>query len=118
MKILCRRHLGVRRLDAALELSRSSELHTMPVLASRVLLTKKLGWRRTKAASSRRTPRRFAHFHGFWASVSRRVLATTVQSVTRVAPFLSLSSIAFPFEASVRFAQEALILLFLVLNLR
>jgi hypothetical protein len=25
-----------------------------------------------KAASSRRTPRRFAHFHAFWVPVSRR----------------------------------------------
>jgi hypothetical protein len=41
-----------------------------------------------------------------------------VQSVTRVAPFLPLSSITFAFEAAVRFAQEALFLLFLVLNLR
>jgi hypothetical protein len=39
-------------------------------------------------------------------------------TAARVAPFLSLSGVTFPFEASVRFAQEALILLFLVLNLR
>ena len=49
----CRRHLGVRRLDAAFPLG----LHAGEP---------------SKAASSRRTPRRSAHFHGFWVPASRR----------------------------------------------
>jgi len=53
--------------------SNTSPLSNLPVsgvadtllLPVQVLLMKNFGWRGTKAAASRRTPRRFAHFHPF-----------------------------------------------------